>query len=289
MARKVASRTNPPEPKANEDKPPKDSVVRASAKKGSARRQSVSTPAPEVSATSKKTAAKKTAGKKTAVKKTARKSSAPGPAVETSAARKTSIKEKPTTTPALRKTLEAGAEPKAPKATARKKVAPRKAAPAPSAAPKPEAPARLSRRAAIEADELALEAQNRRYYDAFQELNITRLGQLWWRDETATCAHPGWDLRYGWPAVRQTYREIFRGTRAIRFSLGNVRVRVVGDLGYVTCIENLVSDERDSGDYLGAVLATNVFERRNKEWRLVHHHASPFSVEELFIPEGPLH
>lgn len=136
---------------------------------------------------------------------------------------------------------------------------------------------------------LIVEAQNRRYYDAFQSLDIERLGHVWWRDDTVSCVHPGWDMRRGWPAVRFTYEEIFQGTRSIRFALGDVRVRVVGDLGYVTCIENLVSDEGDHGDYLGAVLATNIFERRQWEWRLVHHHASPFSVDEMTLPQGPLH
>ena len=62
-----------------------------------------------------------------------------------------------------------------------------------------------------------------------------------------------------------------------------------GDLGYVTCVENLVSEEGDSTDYLGAVLATNLFERRRGEWRMIHHHASPFSSDEADLPEGPLH
>lgn len=234
---------------------------------------------------SKKAASEDESSKTSARKTTSRKGTARAPAAKASIAKP--LTEKTVKTPARKKASSKKLAPKVKAQTVEKQSKGASAVKKPSR--KVAAARTPSRRAAIEEDELALEAHNRRYYDAFQELNLTRLGQLWWRDETATCAHPGWDLRYGWPAVRQTYREIFRSTRSIRFSLGNVRVRVVGDLGYVTCIENLVSEERDSGDYLGAVLATNVFERRNNEWRLVHHHASPFSVEELFIPEGPLH
>jgi ketosteroid isomerase-like protein len=192
---------------------------------------------------------------------------------------------------------------KAPKGTAKSATptpARRKAATRPPLAgavpaAKPKARARKSTVAAApaapsSAETLArLEALNRRYYDAFQSLDIEELGRIWWHDEAACCIHPGWDARHGWPAVRGSFEEIFANTKSIRFALGDVRSRVVGDIGYVCCVENLVSEEGESGDYLGAVLATNVFERRRGEWRLVHHHASPFSSDEADLPEGPLH
>jgi ketosteroid isomerase-like protein len=139
-------------------------------------------------------------------------------------------------------------------------------------------------------DQTALiEQLNRRYYDAFQSLDIEEVGRVWWHDDAAACIHPGWDVRHGWQGVKETFEDIFSNTKSIRFALGDVRIRVVGDIAYVICIENLVSEESDTGDYLGAVLATNVFERRRGEWRMIHHHASPFASDEADLPEGPLH
>jgi len=160
--------------------------------------------------------------------------------------------------------------------TERKKPAVRARKPARAAAPVVDA-------------EVEIEAQNRRYYDAFQSLDIDAIDRLWWREEASSCIHPGWDLRQSWALVRESYEEIFANTKSIRFALGAVRIRVLGDLAYVTCVENLVSEEQEAGDYLGAVLATNIFERRRGEWRLIHHHASPFSADEADLPEGPLH
>jgi len=144
---------------------------------------------------------------------------------------------------------------------------------------------------AVSPAELAreLENANRRYYDAFQSLDPDQVERLWWHDATATCVHPGWDVRHGWSDIRASYEEIFGNTRSIRFALGDVRVHVTGEIGIVTCVENLVSQEGDSGDYLGAVLASNVFERRRGEWRIILHHASPFASDEAELPEGPLH
>jgi uncharacterized protein (TIGR02246 family) len=169
---------------------------------------------------------------------------------------------------------------------AARKPAPKKA---PRAARKPRARARAAAPTSPAEDALAVEAFNRRYYDAFQALSPEEMAKVWWHDEAASCVHPGWDFRHGWPAVAGSFEEIFANTRSIRFALGDVRVRVVGDLAYVTCIENLVSEEQEAGDYLGAVLATNVYERRRGEWKMIHHHTSPFSSDEADIPEGPLH
>jgi ketosteroid isomerase-like protein len=138
-------------------------------------------------------------------------------------------------------------------------------------------------------DAALVEQLNRRYYDAFQSLNIEEMSRIWWHDDNAACIHPGWDVHHGWPSVRETFEEIFSNTKSIRFALGDVRMHIVGDVAYIVCIENLVSEESDTGDYLGAVLATNIFERRHGEWRLIHHHASPFASDEAELPEGPLH
>jgi len=137
--------------------------------------------------------------------------------------------------------------------------------------------------------EHVLEVVNRAYYDAFQSLDLDQMDRMWWHDDRVMCIHPGWDARHGWPDVRKTFEDVFANTKSIRFALGDVRVRVAGDVAWVTCVENLVSEEGGSGDYLGAVLATNLFERRHGEWRLVLHHTSPFSSEDAELPEGPLH
>jgi ketosteroid isomerase-like protein len=81
-----------------------------------------------------------------------------------------------------------------------------------------------------------LEAMNRRYYDAFQSLDIELVDDIWWHDADATCVHPGWDARHGWQEIRASYEEIFGNTRSIRFALGDVRSHVVGSVAFVTSV-----------------------------------------------------
>jgi ketosteroid isomerase-like protein len=116
-------------------------------------------------------------------------------------------------------------------------------------------------------------AANRRFYRAFETLDITEMDQVWVHGERARCVHPGWPLLCGWAAVRESWERIFANTEEMRFTLTEVAVSVSGDLAWVTCTENILSEVRERVS-VTAILATNVFEREPDGWRLVHHHGS---------------
>jgi ketosteroid isomerase-like protein len=67
----------------------------------------------------------------------------------------------------------------------------------------------------------------------------------------------------------------------MRFSIGNVLARATGDVAWVTCTENILSDTRGKLT-VTTLLATNIFERRAGDWLMVHHHAS-----HVLTPEPP--
>ena len=115
---------------------------------------------------------------------------------------------------------------------------------------------------------------NRRFYEAFESLDIKRMEGIWLREDYIKCVHPGWALLSGWDAVMESWRRIFENTEQMRFTLANVEARVQGDLAWVTLYENLAS--RLQGQTNAAVvLATNIYERRPDGWFMIHHHGSP--------------
>ena len=59
----------------------------------------------------------------------------------------------------------------------------------------------------------------------------------------------------------------------VSFTLSNVDVVAVGELAWVTCTENILSEVRGRVT-VTSVLATNLFESAADRWLLVHHHAS---------------
>jgi len=124
----------------------------------------------------------------------------------------------------------------------------------------------------------ALREANADFYAALERLDLEAMDALWVRGDEAFCVHPGWDALFGWEDVRQSWERIFAATAWLRVTPTEVRARVVGDVGVVTCSESIST--RDGDDVgIAAARATNIFRRTPDGWRLFHHHASPAPME----------
>jgi ketosteroid isomerase-like protein len=113
-----------------------------------------------------------------------------------------------------------------------------------------------------------------KFYDAFESLDIAKMDEVWAHQEYVTCIHPGWTIRSGWPAVRDSWVLIFNNTFSMKFELTEVMVQVAGDMAWVICVENLTTQQSDEPQQ-AKVLATNLFELIGDEWLMIHHHGSP--------------
>ena len=122
-------------------------------------------------------------------------------------------------------------------------------------------------------DREGVRAANARFYQAFESLDIAEMDRVWLHADQVACVHPGWQRLHGWDEVRQSWAAIFQSTSEMRFTITDVRVELAGDVGWVHCTENILSETRGSLA-ITAILATNVFERRAGRWLMVHHHAS---------------
>lgn len=116
---------------------------------------------------------------------------------------------------------------------------------------------------------------NAEFYDAFERLSIDMMDNVWKHDEYVICVHPSWDLLFGWLAIRESWVTIFQNTEVIKFSITNTKVRIFdnGDIGVVVCQENIESPVNGQQDKIG-VIATNIFERYENRWLLIHHQGS---------------
>src|SRR5690606_22122139 len=96
-------------------------------------------------------------------------------------------------------------------------------------------------------------------------------------DEPGTvCVHPGSSPLRGASAITRSWALIMANTPYIQFFLTDLEVSVRGDVAIVTCTENvLTGDENPNVFGGGRAVATNVFVRRDGDWRLWVHHASP--------------
>jgi ketosteroid isomerase-like protein len=120
---------------------------------------------------------------------------------------------------------------------------------------------------------------NTEFYHAFESLSIEMMDSLWKHDDDVICIHPGWDLFIGWLAIRESWTTIFRNTEMIRFIITNVKIRMLDNrsrMAIVVCQENIESSINGQLVRIG-VIATNIFERNENHWLLVHHHGSSIS------------
>ena len=123
----------------------------------------------------------------------------------------------------------------------------------------------------------ALESANQEFYAALEALDISRLAELWAQREDAWCTQPGWDTVVGWEAVRGSWEQVFATTTFVELIVVDVRPRLLGDVGVVTCTEWVLRrGGAGRGIGPGKALTTNVFvPGAGGRWRLLGHHAAP--------------
>jgi ketosteroid isomerase-like protein len=120
-------------------------------------------------------------------------------------------------------------------------------------------------------DEILVQEINSEFYHAFENLSIERMERLWKHEDNIVCIHPGWDLFTGWLAIRESWITIFTNTEMIKFIITNTKVRFLGNIAVVVCLENI--ETLVNGEILRlGVIATNVFEQIDNQWLLIHHH-----------------
>ncbi len=114
----------------------------------------------------------------------------------------------------------------------------------------------------------ALEFANSAFYEAFAAADLTQMTELWAPAGAVFCCHPGWQPLHGREAVLRSWAELFASSGPMPITHHLLARDVVGGMGVVCCLESV------SGH---GFIATNLFIRDAKLWRMVHHHAGPFA------------
>jgi uncharacterized protein (TIGR02246 family) len=111
------------------------------------------------------------------------------------------------------------------------------------------------------------------FYAAFEAGDLDAMMALWADHAPLLCVHPGGPPLSGRHAIRQSWRQIFSGGAAARFSLSNLCVTEDARVSVRFVHENIHHGE--GYRQVAVALATNVFVREDSGWKLSAHHASP--------------
>ena len=122
--------------------------------------------------------------------------------------------------------------------------------------------------------EIEIEQANTRFYEAFESLDIRQMEAVWASDQTVHCIHPGWEIRSGWPSVRDSWVLIFNNTAKIKLAVTDLQIVIHGKIGWVNCMEE-VTQMIDGEPQITYVLTTNLYLHQQSDWLMIHHHGSP--------------
>jgi len=128
-------------------------------------------------------------------------------------------------------------------------------------------------------EQQAVADANDAFYMALTNSDLDAMEEVWFPADWTECVHPGWTALRGWEAVRESWRLIFESPTRIVVSASEVRVRIVGDVAWVSCLERIATTDGDQ-IHTSQAQATNLFVRHDGRWRMAVHHASavPFLV-----------
>ena len=124
----------------------------------------------------------------------------------------------------------------------------------------------------IRSDVLAV---NRQFERAFSSLDIKSLEATWAHDRNVTVIHPvSKTPLIGWDAVRKSWEEALSRWIELSVSMDEPHVGIGSNVAWVVAVER-VRGRRPNGDAAEfSALTTNVYEKREGSWLMVHHHAS---------------
>jgi len=133
-------------------------------------------------------------------------------------------------------------------------------------------------------DDDAVLFANEAFYRAFADRDIAAMAAVWSFDAPLSCLHPGWGPLFGRADVMASWAGILSAAEAPNIRPVAPRASVHGALALVVCFEALGESW---------AIATNVFLREGRLWKMVHHQAGPTSERPPATAEmatsGPLH
>ncbi len=114
------------------------------------------------------------------------------------------------------------------------------------------------------------------FYDALQSGDLERLMAVWSDDDDICCVHPGGARLIGATAIRASFAALF-GHGPVGAMPGQVRRVETPSTSVHTVVERVpVAAGGSVRDAI--VVATNVYVKGPRGWKLVVHHASPGSA-----------
>ena len=122
-------------------------------------------------------------------------------------------------------------------------------------------------------DEVA--AANSAFYEAFSRQDAAAMAAAWSGGPAVRMIGPRASaIVEGSEAVRGGWQRVFDMFSEVSISMANPHIRAGSQAAWVVGLETVEGIRGNGDEFQATVLATNVFEKRDGKWVMVHHHAS---------------
>jgi ketosteroid isomerase-like protein len=123
------------------------------------------------------------------------------------------------------------------------------------------------------------------FYDAFVKRDLEAMMEVWSDEDDSYCIHPGGARISGVESIRESWREIFAAGQELRFSLRDSQHIHTMMLAVHSVYEHITIAGQSRTPQ--PVIATNIYQRTERGWRMVAHHAAaaPASLRASGNPE----
>jgi len=118
------------------------------------------------------------------------------------------------------------------------------------------------------------------FYEAFMKHDLEAMMAVWADDDEVYCVHPTGPRITGVAQVRESWRAIFASAQNVRFQVREQHLLQAMMVSIHSVYEHISVSGGTRAR--GSVLATNIYMRTERGWRMMVHHASPApAVEEV--------
>lgn len=112
------------------------------------------------------------------------------------------------------------------------------------------------------------------FYDAFTRSDLDAMMAVWADDDDIYCVHPQSPRVAGVERVRESWRQVFASGQTLRFQLRDQQY-VRGMMISVHSVYEHIAIAGEPRSHAPMMVATNIYMRTERGWRMVAHHASP--------------
>ena len=111
------------------------------------------------------------------------------------------------------------------------------------------------------------------FYEAFMKRDLDGMMSVWADDDEVYCVHPRGARITGVAQVRDSWRQIFASGQNIRFEVREQHLLQAMMVSIHSVYEQISVEGQERTR--ASVIATNIYMRTDRGWRMMAHHASP--------------